>query len=97
MATGIEIKKDSRIVARSRNLRGLLDYARRKNIWVICVAIWKTDQGAMLDFTYSDKAMARVDFADFAVARDWIRARRSWGLSMTSKPDDSTFEMWSLK
>jgi hypothetical protein len=75
----IEIKIATRTVARSRNLRGLLDYARNRSP-VIIAAMTRTADGADVFVRFADHAHCRTTFADYSVAVAWFKARRSWGL-----------------
>jgi hypothetical protein len=77
----IEIKSGTRVVARSHNLRGLLEYARNKSP-VIIAAMTRTDDGADVFVRFLDHAHCRTTFADYSVAVAWFKARRSWGLHM---------------
>lgn len=60
--------RDLKPVSRSRNLRGILSYPSQ----VERVDIW----GAQLGVTWTDGASTITDFADPAVLREWVRARR---------------------
>jgi len=64
------------IAARSRNLRGVLDYARRHP--VTCATVYTIEGGALVYFRFEDGAECRVQFSDPRVARWFIDARRSW-------------------
>jgi hypothetical protein len=70
---------DGEPVARSKNLRGILAYARRSPV-KRASAYAKGDGGAFVVFIFNNGAESRVDFASFAVAKAWIASRRSWGL-----------------
>jgi len=78
------------IVRRSRNLRGLLDHART----VAPEAIILTDTDGQfltsaeagqevrrycVDVRFANGDYGRTFFADWRIAADWFRARRSWG------------------
>ena len=63
-----------RILHRSRNLRGLLDHARRSP-----VTHYRLTRGpqteAMLRVLYADGLTGKAAFASFAVAARWVRQR----------------------
>ena len=91
----IEITIDARVVARSKNLRGILDYARKSQVWVSHWIMKKeSDSRALVCVTYSDNAKSVFHFESFTVAQGWIRARRVWGLTLKTSRDD--FEHWEL-
>lgn len=74
-----EIGTPSGKLHRSRNLRGLLDYARRPHVWVAAVSIAPLPaRGGSLEVRYSDGSVGTDQFASFSVLCDWLRARRSW-------------------
>lgn len=71
-----------KIIRRSRNLRGLLDHARRTA--VLSAYVRNCDHGeADLIVQYANGNFGTAHFASFAVCRDWVRSRRSWGLKHT--------------
>lgn len=72
----VEIMLGSKVVARSRNLRGLLDYARKEP--PVSAAVNKTPTGGRLTVFFNDGALCHVEFADYSVACGWIAGRRSW-------------------
>lgn len=72
---------DGEPVARSKNLRGILTYARRSPVKRASVYA-KGDGAAFVVFIFTDGAESRVDFASFAVAKAWIASRRSWDLRL---------------
>jgi hypothetical protein len=84
----IAIRKDGRIVSRSKNLRGVLRYGRNKMplgpLRVAAKAVTRVhvlgtiDGGALLRVRWSDGAYAVAKFACVTVARRWVQARRSW-------------------
>ena len=75
-----------RIVSRSANLRGIRDYARKSPVRYASVTR-KSDGGGFLYLRFADGAECRTDFAEFGVARQWVKNRRSWRLDMTSDSD----------
>jgi hypothetical protein len=72
-----QIIKAGRIVAKSKNLRGLLDYARKHAVTRIETIALPSDQGSMRVF-FKDGAECRANFNSFKVMTNWIKARRSW-------------------
>jgi len=81
--TGVEIKRGRRVLHRSRNLRGLLDHARRAGP-PVCVTLRRVGpMSALQPFrmvaTFPDGSQGFAAWADWRVAGDWLRARRSWG------------------
>lgn len=71
------IEKAGRIVARSKNLRGVLDYGRR---WGVArLELIELPEGAgSLRVIFKDGATTRENFASWGVLRAWVNARRSW-------------------
>lgn len=65
----------------SKNLRGLLDHARRTP--VISAEIDKTSGGANLTVHYLNGTTGLAKFADYKVCQNWVLSRRSWGLRKT--------------
>lgn len=75
-----EIRKNGQTIHRSKNLRGILDHARRTG--VRCAFVQQdADGGAVLDVCFSDDSHCRTSFADFSVCREWVKGRRSWRLT----------------
>jgi hypothetical protein len=87
----IQIMKEGACVARSRNLRGILDYARRSP-----VAHIETSMGydgspvrGLVLVKYADGAHCLTDFASYHIMIDWLRGRRSWrGATWTHRGED---------
>jgi len=86
-ADTILIGKQGQIVSQSRNLRGLLDYARRHPVvWIETQPLtWVSRDGrplwpagARLYLRFADGAEAMTYFSSYAVLQDWIKARRTW-------------------
>lgn len=61
----------------SRNLRGILDHARRVPV-DYAVATRDSDGGAILSIIFTNGDYTRTSFASYTVARNWINSRRSW-------------------
>lgn len=65
------------VIHRSRNLRGILDHARRT--WLEAAVAWPAPGGrGRLSVTFGDGATCVTAFADFTVLCCWLQARRSW-------------------
>lgn len=75
------IHKEGRVVSRTRNLRGVIDYARRHGV-KRASAYAKGEGRGFIAFHFADGAESRVDFESYVVAWRWIESRRSWGLSL---------------
>jgi hypothetical protein len=78
----VTIRKPSgETVKTSKNLRGILDYARCSSVMEISI-----DHSVMLDrhgkfaviFTFEDGCCALTYWSDWRVLLDWLLARRSW-------------------
>lgn len=83
MGEPVQILKGGKVAHTSRNLRGLLDYARRAGPPVRVTLRQTHPMGAGQPFTmrvtFPDGAEGVARWADWRVAGDWMRARRSWG------------------
>lgn len=73
----IEIKKNGDVIHKSRNLRGVLDHARR--VGVKHVASFRRGQKADLLIHFGDDAMCFTEHG-WRASYDFIKARRSWRL-----------------
>lgn len=65
----------------SRNLRGLVDYARKYR--VVCIITRKemtadTYARGELRVVFSDGGIGDASFASFEIMIDWVRNRRTW-------------------
>lgn len=75
----IQIVKHGEVIHKSRNLRGILDHARREPVDTI-IAIRRGDDSASVRFIFYDKSRANVEWASWLVLCQWIQSRhRSWG------------------
>lgn len=87
----VEIIRQGKVIHRSRNLRGLLDYARRNSVQA--VSINRLPEGAMLIVRFFNGATCSTAFADCSVCIGWIKARRSWDIAAIAiNQDSATFE-----
>lgn len=87
----IRIFRQGVVIGDSRNLRGVLDFARRHSVrsWS---ADMTDDYGARVTLDFCSGATARFEFASWDVAQRWVRARRSWDLKgLRISP---TYELW---
>jgi hypothetical protein len=73
----LSIYKEGQPVGRSRNLRGLIDYARRSSVSRVSIRPLAKGEG-LLRVVYADGAYSYARFASFTVLKDWTRSRRSW-------------------
>lgn len=76
---GTEVIKGGRVIRRSRNLRGMRDYARTSP--VACVEVGRSPgnrTNGQLTVTYADGAYCTAHFASYHVMVDWVRTRYSW-------------------
>lgn len=73
-------------VKRSKNLRGIIEYARQtSDVAEITVErLTNPDKGTFypVTFIFRNGAECSVDWADWRVLVRWIKARRSWDTSV---------------
>ena len=75
--------KDGNIIRRSKNLRGVLEYARTHIISKIGADRIGKEEGKLM-VLFHDGASYETNFASFGALKQWIRARRGWyGLPLT--------------
>lgn len=77
----IEIELAYTTVSKSKNLRGILEYARNKSSVSHATCYRQSDGGAFVYVLFDNGATCRTRFADYTVALRWFRSRRSWDLS----------------
>lgn len=71
----INIVMHYRIIARSRNLRGIIDYARDKSP-VILLHIFKNADGTgYAHIVFDDGAYCDVSFASYTILKHWADRR----------------------
>jgi hypothetical protein len=76
----VTIFRNGQEVKHSRNLRGILDYARKVSpVNSALVVESPKDASARVEFYFLDGAICITEFASAVVARNWLHARRSWG------------------
>lgn len=63
---------------KSRNLRGILDYARISPVERVHIRP-AHGHSAFLDVYYANGAVGYATFADPRVCANWVKSRRSWG------------------
>jgi hypothetical protein len=73
----VNIIKAGRIVRTSKNLRGVLDYARVSPVRRVETTPLPAGAGS-LRVLYRDGAETRANFASYEVMLDWVKRRRSW-------------------
>lgn len=69
------------VVKRSKNLRGMRDYARTSSVVKIETRMrngWANDPGGVLLVTYANGATSESEFASYHIMIDFVRNRRSW-------------------
>jgi len=65
------------VIRRSRNLRGILDHARRT--WIEEASAAPAQEGkGILSVTFGDRSTCTTEFASYEVLCWWLRSRRSW-------------------
>lgn len=77
----IEVQLRDRIVSRSRNLRGMRDYARVSPVACVVCRMRRghpNDPGGHLWVRYDNGATCETDFASYNIMVDFVRKRRSW-------------------
>ena len=71
------IEKGGRIIKTSRNLRGLVEYARVSKPKRIELTPQSGENGR-LRVIFEDGASTSAHFASYRIMVDWVRSRRSW-------------------
>lgn len=97
----VQIIRDGRQVARSRNLRGIVDYARKHGMDYVNVDEIRSEdeQGAIVTFNFSDGAWSIVTFNDYFVAVDYVARRATryrWDCASTYRPYADN-EAWTTR
>jgi len=73
----VAIEKNGQIIRHSKNLRGIVDYARiSKPLRVELTPINKSN--GRLRVIFADGASTSAHFASYHIMIDWVRNRRSW-------------------
>lgn len=93
MSKRLQIIRQGKVESDSRNLRGLMDYARRNTIQRVTLEMTE-DYGALFHVRFVNGATLNTEFAGWDVAQRWVRARRSW--SLKAAVIKATFEAWEL-
>ena len=74
----IEIySREGKVIHRSRNLRGILDHARKVGIQSATGELLAHGRGRLL-VRFGDGSAAEAQFASFTVLERWLHSRRSW-------------------
>lgn len=73
----VRIVKRGKVVSSSRNLRGLMEYHRKKAP-VVKSSVGRKDKegGAIVKVKFADQAHCETEFASHRIAKDWIKSRR---------------------
>ena len=89
MIRGTVIMLNGKAVRQSRNLRGMLDYARVSP--VARAELRKAGAGGILAITYLDGATCEARFGSHVVMLDFVRRRHSWrGAELVTYDDRTT-------
>lgn len=73
------ITLNGKIVSRSQNLRGILDYARK--FPVESAYVRRMPEGkARVKIVFSNRAISVTQWESYIIAIQWIKSRRSWGI-----------------
>lgn len=84
----VEIIKNGKTVARSKNLRGVITYAGKHLIENVSIH-QKTNGGGQYHITFSNGAAVEGNFADYSVLLDWISSRaKRWDIKKTEYSND---------
>lgn len=76
----VEVFNNGGTVSRSKNLRGILTYARKHGMERVGVTE-ERDGGALVAFLFKNGARCLVMFRSYTVARGFVDARRSWAMT----------------
>ena len=80
----IEIHRHGEVVAKSRNLRGLLTYARKSPVKHVYLRRMAYGYGGLF-IEFENGATCKTEFASFTVCRNWLESRRSWQLGLNKE------------
>ena len=78
---GTQITLNGSVIRRSRNLRGMRDYARTSPVVKIETRKRRgheNDPAGVMLVTYANGATSQAEFNSHAIMIDWIRDRRTW-------------------
>lgn len=90
----IEILKEGKRVAYSKNLRGILDYARKHGISkVLIMENLAAERVGTLNIIFGDGATVTTNFNSYKVLESWVAARRSWNLKETLRKSTTHFNL----
>lgn len=88
----VTITKDDKPVSVSRNLRGVMTYARKHGVSDVSFRMTDSYEAA-ITISFQDGAHCSTHFAAWDVCQRWVRARRSWDIHAVSiRP---TSEYWT--
>ena len=77
----VTIERKGRIVAHSRNLRGIRDYSRTRGTYLTKIRTRPYTDGStcgLLEVWWADGAYSQCGFRSYSILQDWVRERRSW-------------------
>lgn len=83
MGSRVEIIRQGKVEAYSRNLRGILDYARRNSVRRVKVEFGNITRRAFYTVEFFNGATCKGEFAEYGICVDWFKSRRSWDLNLT--------------
>lgn len=76
---GTQIVKNGKVIRKSKNLRGLRDYARISKVLHVKLTPYGYKKlNGHLKVVYADGAASEAHFASYHIMVDWVRNRRSW-------------------
>ena len=74
---GTEVTKNGKVIRRSKNLRGIIDYARFSPVVKVDgVFHHENEVRGILTVEYFDGCTSKASFASYHIMVDWIRSRR---------------------
>jgi len=78
----VEIFKEGKRIAYSKNLRCILEYARKHGVAKVIIVERKfaSEFGGTLYILFGDGATVKTGFKSYGVLESWIATRRSWCL-----------------
>ena len=91
----VEIFKDGKRISYSKDLRGIIDYARKHGVAKVIIVERKfaSEFGGTLYILFGDGATVKTGFRSYDVLEGWIAARRSWGLEDAGRKSLPSFNL----
>jgi len=93
MSEPVTIWKNSKCIRVSKNLRGILDYARKQPVVrAIVEPLTRVNQPFKwsVEFQFVDGATGYTEWADDRTVGSWLFNRRSWGQPTLELPSDNS-------